>query len=169
MPPRGGNLTSATRTRLGTKFQLMPPRGGNPKRHGGLSPARSCFNSCPREGAIIDYSDQAQFLDDVSTHAPARGQSSSIKFQNLQIRVSTHAPARGQSSIVAMSASCFEVSTHAPARGQSTSNCLTAAGLKFQLMPPRGGNRFDSREMSDAFIVSTHAPARGQSLSTRLT
>ena len=35
--------------------------------------------------------------------------------------------------------------------------------MKFQLMPPRGGNRFKYGRKEERGRVSTHAPARGQS------
>ena len=76
----------------------MPPRGGNP--------------------LAVWY---AFFIQNVSTHAPARGQSAHmfILLKN-QYYVSTHAPARGQSSVW---------TSEKPEKL-----------LEFQLMPPRGGN-----------------------------
>ena len=57
MPPRGGNPAKYQDSLQDMKFQLMPPRGGN------------------RETPIT-----REQLSDVSTHAPARGQS--ILFKN---------------------------------------------------------------------------------------
>ena len=37
-------------------------------------------------------------------------------------------------------------------------------GVMFQLMPPRGGNLFSLPPLSFSIVVSTHAPARGQSI-----
>ena len=81
-------------------FQLMPPRGGNrcqslagrkrnhvsthaPARgQSGYSETRKsaflCFNSCPREGAIISSAVCLSRRGKVSTHAPARGQSANL-------------------------------------------------------------------------------------------
>ena len=123
------------------KFQLMPPRGGNHRRR-----IKVCVGH------------------NVSTHAPARGQSRlavvfQADFQSFNScpregaiapgcdlpeddnYVSTHAPARGQSILGSILGLGIYVSTHAPARGQSQSEIV---GCKSN-------------------IVSTHAPARGQS------
>ena len=125
-------------------FQLMPPRGGNHSYHGGNyerrkvsthAPARgqsrfvavwnnqvSCFNSCPREGAIVVVVVLVGREVEVSTHAPARGQSE-VRVELVEtLIVSTHAPARGQSWFYCLVYTSVYVSTHAPARGQSSSS-----------------------------------------------
>ncbi len=53
MPPRGGNPKSGRpKYRRSLQFQLMPPRGGNPAEKEGGAEHYGSFNSCPREGAI---------------------------------------------------------------------------------------------------------------------
>ena len=159
MPPRGGNLYTVVFIESVNKFQLMPPRGGNLGSKVGVC-ARRSFNSCPREGAIVEALAVRLKLI-VSTHAPARGQSQNpLKKMHLR-KVSTHAPARGQSlkaRICRFALRCFN---SCPREGAISVAYFVVSFLGlFQLMPPRGGNLDEMFSSMETIIVSTHAPAR---------
>ena len=142
MPPRGGNQSQNDFITQYVEVSTHAPARGQSSARVCLTTPSFCFNSCPREGAIFDLflntGDTQMFqlmpprggnhfaLDHhiahsgVSTHAPARGQSSPTSLSADTLKVSTHAPARGQSSKRATRiCNSTGVSTHAPARGQS--------------------------------------------------
>ena len=77
------------------------------------------FNSCPREGAIIFAAGQTVDVE-VSTHAPARGQSRSIPTPTAAAGSFNSCPREGAIFVFErIFALRVFVSTHAPARGQS--------------------------------------------------
>ena len=105
-----------------------------------ISTAR--FNSCPREGAI----------------------EKNVTVQVLECARFNSCPREGAIHEDEMNEEYnYDVSTHAPARGQSMYWLSEMPTEKFQLMPPRGGNRNTIQGATRDLIVSTHAPARGQS------
>ena len=77
----------------------------------------------------------------VSTHAPARGATTTCIIFNDCITVSTHAPARGATDVSAVRALRFGVSTHAPARGATTVEEEERDRRRFQPTHPHGVRR----------------------------
>ena len=126
MPPRGGNpriIYFKINNLL--MFQLMPPRGGNL-----FDPALAEDNPC------------------VSTHAPARGQSIFSSFLKNEYSVSTHAPARGQSRLRPVSENAFSCFNSCPREGaisksaQSSNDNATMFGQNRQLFAGFADNLF---------------------------
>ena len=77
-------------------------------------------------------------------------------------RVSTHAPARGATTTPAMQDGIDFVSTHAPARGAT--ECVPTETLSQHSFNPRTRTGCDAGEcqwFQTTHLVSTHAPARG--------
>ncbi len=119
MPPRGGNQIARSSTFPAWLFQLMPPRGGNRLSNRIFKEIIFSFNSCPREGAIIQNNLRTKRWNVFQLMPPRGG--------NLKLQV--------------LKCILRDVSTHAPARGQSRGTFRASGGYGFQLMPPRGGNR----------------------------
>ena len=142
----------------------MPPRGGNRSSEICLSMSAS-FNSCPREGAIQVISAENTYRLEVSTHAPARGQSFILSTSSIKSIMFQLMPPRGGNHTDIELPCCLRRFNSCPREGAIKGNTMTYYYIiKFQLMPPRGGNHGRPCDRPEAGGVSTHAPARGQSL-----
>ena len=126
--PREGAITGGAEAGIvGLQFQLMPPRGGNHLFLVSFFLAIFLFQLMPPRGGNLD--EVLAKIERISKFQlmPPRGGNLSKAFNQIpMINVSTHAPARGQSSMESIWYSSANVSTHAPARGQS----MRAAGIK---------------------------------------
>ena len=163
MPPRGGQRQAyLTRYAAMNVSSHAPARGATSSFHFDTTEMQ-CFKSCPREGGNMGYAENA-YKTAVSSHAPARGATyPSWEFHQLMVEfqvmpprggqpahgsgsllrhsVSSHAPARGATDFEIITRRFPEVSSHAPARGATKKLALLDEVVKFQVMPPRGGQR----------------------------
>ena len=141
MPPRGGNHRIKGCLSVFLKVSTHAPARGQSRNKRYIKARTICFNSCPREGAIIRRRADSLRRTPVSTHAPVRGQSAA-RGMMLKSRASFNSCPREGAIIISFDISdvCFNVSTHAPARGQSDRVNHRNGCNMFQLMPPRGGN-----------------------------
>ena len=118
-PARGQSNSASSMSKELWKFQLMPPRGGNRflfLHHSNFN----CFNSCPREGAILLNVD---FLTSIFSFQlmPPRG--GNLYAENLSYPSNLFQlmpPRGGNLHGISLLYGDKNVSTHAPARGQST-------------------------------------------------
>ena len=96
---------------------------------------------------------------------PPRGGNHAIReLWKLINDVSTHAPARGQSAFHSCSFVTMMCFNSCPREGAIRKPPVRIKSpLLFQLMPPRGGNQSTFCAVAILPEVSTHAPARGQS------
>ena len=141
MPPRGGNRLELGAAVYGIIVSTHAPARGQSAADKAQKLDCSCFNSCPREGAITLPS---TMLCQCSTFQlmPPRG-GNHLRY-GIFLRLTSFNSCPREGAIV---------------RGYK----LTFYAVLFQLMPPRGGNRRAEVTISVKRIVSTHAPARGQS------
>jgi len=123
-------------------------------------------------------------VQNVSTHAPARGATTSLRSLHGALSVSTHAPARGATNICSgqfgkwvrfnprTRTGCDEVdsvmtllkslvSTHAPARGATRRLVFQNPGTEVSTHAPARGATQALAGNEWFILVSTHAPARG--------
>ncbi len=114
-PPHGGRLETLRNTAVNAMFQLTPPHGGR------------LVYPLPRGPGYV------------STHAPARGATSTwISLSRLAL-----------------------VSTHAPARGATELQVRGPHHRSFNSRPRTGGDQAAVQPCGHPVPVSTHAPARG--------
>ena len=120
-------------------FQLTRPRGARRDSHG-----------CAQYGRCV------------STHAPARGATSTVAHEPSVLDCFNSRAREGRDKVTTLLHNEFAVSTHAPARGATWGlPCLLLTGSLVSTHAPARGA---TRATAGAKIigkVSTHAPARG--------
>ena len=121
------------------------------------------FNPRSREGSDLKVYSVLYTLQ-ISTHAPARGATTSACFNPSVVTISTHAPARGATGSYPASPCIQHISTHAPARGATVPAEHIDYLNEFQPTLPRGERLSAMMVPSGFVIISTHAPARGATL-----
>ena len=83
------------------------------------------------------------------------------------IEISTHAPARGATETVRPKNKGYGISTHAPARGATASQVGKSELELFQPTLPQGERRQATKPKQSEQSISTHAPARGATRGSR--
>src|SRR5690606_24709707 len=117
--------------------------------------APACFNPRSRAGSDHRVLDPVDLRLLVSTHAPARGATTTGHAASTASTVSTHAPARGATSGTKAHLHRLEVSTHAPARGATGHRGPLARRRTFQPTLPRGERQRPWRRAAGRTRVST--------------
>ena len=159
-PARGATQRRGRRGRRAARFNSRAREGRDKHRmaHRAESP---WFQLTRPRGARLDTALVRIGLEQVSTHAPARGATGSPGVSPALRAVSTHAPARGATVSVDAAFRLFSVSTHAPARGATSRGWGRRARRGVSTHAPARGATSPGRRWSRPQDVSTHAPARG--------
>ena len=99
----------------------------------------------------------------VSSHAPARGATSSKNLQKTGVFVSSHAPARGATCLPLMSWWLVKSFKSCPREGGNSMRLIDANEvIKVSSHAPARGATPDQRiAVKAVIVVSSHAPARG--------
>ncbi len=142
------------------------------------------FNPRTRTGCDDQLSHVNFEVEEVSTHAPARGATATtnmsewtptkfqpthphgvrlslLPFSIFNHPVSTHAPARGATLALQDGSDPVSVSTHAPARGATNPFGIPDILLHVSTHAPARGATMQQMCLRRVHTVSTHAPARG--------
>ena len=162
-PARGATARHDPGRRNQEKFQVMPPRGGQPPQDRRRPAGPESFKSCPREGGNRQRTTKGACRYGFKS-CPREGGNmfafSSPDYDYMWFQVMP--PRGGQPIRVTGAVNCLGVSSHAPARGATALLEGLLQGIVFQVMPPRGGQpcRAGHPDRGRAG-VSSHAPARG--------
>ena len=137
--PTRGATNVCLRVTHYTKFQYMPPRGGQRT----VSKASSLWIA-------------------VSIHAPTRGATVEGRLIEQRGIVSIHAPTRGATNAGMLYPVFCDVSIHAPTRG-ATGKEITRINeeTEFQYMPPRGGQLTWLWDSVKWYFMFQYMPPRG--------
>ena len=139
MPPRGGQRLIVSIIGAAWSFKSCPREGGNYPDDDGRLPLL-CFKSCPREGGNSS-SEHVRFTDDQFQVMPPRGgQRCPLPGAAPVASVSSHAPARGATDEykrIMEDAMSFKSCPREGGNSWLKAACVRA--IKFQVMPPRGG------------------------------
>ena len=159
--PARGQTSKGLPSRKGKIFQFTPPRGGK-RLHRENLPGLQNFNSRPREGANFSTAGKRRGREDISIHAPARGQTRRQRKDQHRKGISIHAPARGQTGMAVTYGGLEDISIHAPARGQTCTPPRKSPGLSISIHAPARGQTGGHPGFGQEDAISIHAPARGQ-------
>ena len=123
------------------------------------------FQSTHPRGVRLNTIRLCRFEPAISIHAPARGATTPVFFNNGALAISIHAPARGATSPrLSPCPSSLRISIHAPARGATVLNVFHVYAPLFQSTHPRGVRPEVYAAPARAERISIHAPARGATI-----
>ena len=158
--PRGARLGRGFFHVNRFQFQLTRPRGARPHypRQGNLN---GMFQLTRPRGARLGLSMRHAHCASFQLTRPRGARPITVSMTAVLRPVSTHAPARGATSTSMRRTTRGRVSTHAPARGATSVSFDEVDGVRFQLTRPRGARLAGRDDAVRRAGVSTHAPARG--------